>query len=275
MKDTGRAKSATASFAAIAAIIAIGASAASAQKSNDPSIPFAKFAESLGLQTEFSADMETQLIGIPVKTRILRSGDNSRTDSSIAFTNVKTSKIQTVKDGTVSGFTLYHATKKYVVLPSQPVPDTVRETVVTDLGTEIHNGEECAKKRITVINERSSLIEMLFSPSQQNMPVKMTVGLAQYKPDETEPTDSVTLMTATFNNYDFTKPDASAFTIPADFTQAANEKEALQYDAAMDELKANIAAIEAAKAELKAKKEEEAAKTSTQIPFPETPVNNK
>jgi hypothetical protein len=63
-------------------------------------------------------------------------------------------------------------------------------------------------------------MEILFSPKNKNMPVKATMV-----PDpKQQPAMNVVVL---YKNYDFKKPAKDIFAIPAGYTKAANDQEAM------------------------------------------------
>jgi len=205
-----------------ASIAAIAFTTSAQQAQNEPQNALMKYAKELGLQTVYSADMDMQVMGMAMAAKVWHDGDKSRAETTVPILNVKTVAIQTTKDGKPASYTLFPATKKYVVQPQQTAAaEAAADVVITDLGKEAYNGEQCVKKRMVVKGDESTTMDILFSPSKKNMPVKMTSAMGSADPAE----NAVAVIL--FKNYNFAKPDAALFTIPAGYTEAANMQEAM------------------------------------------------
>jgi len=179
-------------------------------------------AKELGLQTVWSADMGIHAMGAVINGKIWRDGEKSRVDTTVPVLNMKMSAIQTTRGNERVAYTLFHASKKYVVKPvgADAGTATDKRIVITELGREDYNGESCVKKRLHIEDDESGSTVILFSPANKNMPVKMTPEMAGDAGD----IGAVVV----FSNYSFAKPGADVFTVPADYTEAANEQEAMR-----------------------------------------------
>ena len=211
-------------FVSVLVVSAVTVLTVSAQTGNSEH-PFLKFSNELNLQTVYSVDMNINMMGISVASKTYQDGEKSRYESVIPILNIKTTTIQTMKDGELIAYILFPASRKYLIQTSDEASESAEapEYTVTDLGTEVFNDERCNKKRIVIKGDESSTIDILFSPKQRNMPVKMTTGLnGDAKSDE----ESVVAVMA-FTDYVFEKPDASLFTIPKDYTEAVTMEEAM------------------------------------------------
>ena len=224
-------------------VVATTLTAAHAQKTEGQN-PFLKLAKEFDLQTAYTVDMTMQVSGIAVMNKIYQNGEQSRFDTTIPFLNSKMSTIQTTKDGESSAIILVHHTKKYVVQKATGEPsETDAEITITDMGTETYNGEKCTKKRIVIQNDASSTMDILFSPKNKKMPVKITATAN----DAAQDGKDAAVVEMIFTNYDFTKPAATLFAIPADYAEAATMEEAMGADGGlMGMLGAMAAASDAA-----------------------------
>ena len=205
-------------FVSVIVVSAVAVFTASAKMENSQH-PLLKYMKELDLPTVYSGDMSTTVMGITTATKVYQDGDSSRTETVIPVLNTKIVTIATTKDGEPIAYMLFPASKKYVVQKPDANSGVADESeiVMADLGTEEFNGEKCNKKRLTKKGEDSTVWDILFSPKQKNMPVKITA--------EVDGENAVVVMT--FTDYVFKKPDAALFTVPADYTEAETMEEAM------------------------------------------------
>ena len=210
-------------LAAAFGAIATGAGAQNAQPKNEPHNALIRHAKELGLQTTWSADMTITAMSLALTGKIWQDGETSRVDTTMPVLNMKLSVIQTTRDGKPVSISLFHASKKYVVKPRTETTGAADagSLVITDLGKEKFNNEDCVKKRLSTKDNAETASIVLFAPSQKNMPVKMTMETVPGQGEDAR-------AEVTFTNYDFKKPGADVFAIPAGYTEAANEQEALR-----------------------------------------------
>lgn len=216
-----------------------GAAPAPAQgpdSSQGASQPWMQFEKELGLQTTYSVDMEMQVMGMTMNSRTVRSGGKTRTEMTMPFMNLKMVALELPKDGQTVSYALFPDKKKYVANDEDPQMRAAMAAAksaaaanppqIEELGTEAYNGENCIKRRVTMVQQgmRSEMI-MLFSPKQKNMPVKMTMNATvPTNPGQPGmPIQSVIL----FKNYDFATPADSLFAIPADYAKAASMQQVM------------------------------------------------
>lgn len=197
--------------------------------SQSASQPWMQFEKELGLQTTYSVDMTMQTMGMNMDMRTVRSGGKTRTEMTIPFMNLKMVGLEMPKDGKTAAYSLFPDKKKYVVNDEDPqvraamaaakADAAAQPPQIEELGTETYEGEACIKRRVTMVQQGiRSVMVMLFSPKQKNMPVKMTMNATvPTGPGQPPmPVQSVIL----FKNYDFSAPADSLFAIPADYVQA-------------------------------------------------------
>jgi len=182
---------------------------------------FHKYEKELNLQTVYSVDMSIDAMGMTMTSKVYKDGDNARSESVIPILNIKTVTLETLKDGEVITHILFPASKKYVVQKQEEGASAgaADDITITDMGTEVFNGEKCNKKRVVIKGDESATMDILFSPKQKNMPVKMTVNANDG--------EEGIVVVMTFTDYIFKKPDAALFTIPADYTEAKTMEEAM------------------------------------------------
>lgn len=186
-----------------------------AQEQQGATQPWMKFEKELGMQTTYTVDMEMQMMGMNMKSRTYRDGGKTRTEMVMPMLNIKTVAL----DIPGGSYSLFPEKKKYVV--NTEVQQALAATAaprVEELGTESYNGEDCIKRRVTMVQQGvAGEMIMLFSPRQKNMPVKITMNAVM----EGKPVQSVVL----FKNYDFSKPADGLFVLPSDYVRASGMQE--------------------------------------------------
>ena len=197
------------------------------QKGSDPQKMWLKFSKELGLQPRYSADMDIQAMGMNMISKIFHDGDKTRSEMTMPFMNIKMVSLQLMANGKPVNYTLFPDKKKYVFTPASAddAADTERlDYTLKDAGTEVYEGVTCKKRIMTVktANDGTQVMEMLFSPAQKNMPVKITATMQmQEKGKPVRTMNSVIL----FKNYTFGPQNASLFVVPKDYTQAKDMQE--------------------------------------------------
>ena len=200
------------------------------QQGQDAQQIWLKFEKELGLQRDFSVDMEIQTMGMTMPSKVYRTGDKTRSEMTLPFMSMKIVALQLTENGKTVNYSLFPDKKKYCVNP-EPAgsgADTEKmDYTLNDAGTEVYEGVTCKKSRMTVTlpDGGTQVMDMLFSPAQKNMPVKMTSN-AKIKTEPDQPPMAVTSVIL-FKDYRFGKPDASLFTIPKDYAQAKNMQEVM------------------------------------------------
>ena len=262
---------------AVVVMTAVFAFSQNAKQSGTPE-GFGKYAKQLGLQTTYSADMEMTAMGIPITAKIIQDGDKSRFETTAPVVNIKTVSVTETQNGTTKGFTLYPSISKYVEKTPLTAADgaAAPEMTITDLGTETFNGEKCNKIRVVAKNDEAAKVDILLSPANKNMPVKMTVNMSV--PDDSGKANNTQFATITYKNYDFKKPAANLFVIPGDYARAESEdaamREAMTKDGGGNPFAGLMAMAAAAEAAAKAADdddEEEDEKPVTRRPATRTP----
>ena len=187
-----------------------------------------KFEKELGLQARYSVDMEVQAMGMTMPSKIYRLDKQTRTEMTLPFMNLRMVILQLEENGKSVSYSLFPDKKKYCV--NDPAGEAAEKTPaykVTDLGTETYEGATCKKRRLTVTLQDGGTqdMDMLFSPAQKNMPVKMTATIkTQAEPGQAPATVTSTTL---FKNYRFAAPAASLFALPKDYTKAASMQEVM------------------------------------------------
>ena len=187
-----------------------------------------KFEKELGLQTRYTVDMEIQAMGMTMPSKMYRTEGKMRSDMTLPVMAMRMVALELTENGKTVHYSLFPDKKKYCLLPEDDEaaeagkkPDFKLE----DVGTEVYEGVTCKKRRMTVKlgDEGDQVMDMLFSPAQKNMPVKMTAS-ATFKTEPGQPPMTITSVVL-FKNYLFGAPDAALFKIPKDYTQAKDMQE--------------------------------------------------
>jgi hypothetical protein len=189
-----------------------------------------KFEKELGLQTRYSADMEIQTMGMNMPCKVYRTEGKTRSEMTMPFMNMRMVALQLPVNGKTVSYSLFPDKKKYCIKPEEEAAEaagTVKppQVKMEELGTEVYEGVTCKKRRMTVTSADGTVnvMTLLFSPAQKDMPVKIDSQVTVVPEPGAEPmtVTSVVLI----KNYEFGAPAASLFTIPKDYTQAANMSE--------------------------------------------------
>jgi len=200
------------------------------QQGQDAQQIWLKFEKELGLQRDFSVDMDIQTMGMTMPSKVYRTGDKTRSEMTLPFMSMKIVALQLTENGKAVNYSLFPDKKKYCVNPETAGGEADAEKMdytLNDAGTEVYEGVTCKKSRMTVKlpDGGTQVMDMLFSPAQKNMPVKMTSN-AKIKTEPDQPPMTITSVIL-FKNYRFGKPDAALFTIPKDYVKAANMQEVM------------------------------------------------
>ncbi|HRR33700.1 MAG TPA: hypothetical protein P5026_06360 [Kiritimatiellia bacterium] len=198
------------------------------QKGSDPQQIWLKFEKELGLQQSYAADMEIQAMGMNMTSTVYRDGNKSRTEMTVPFMNMKMVALQLTENGKMTGYTLFPDKKKYCVTPEEDLAaDGNLDYTLKDAGSEVFEGVTCKKRRLTVKipDQGTQVMDILFSPKQKDMPVKMTANTQMKTEQGAEPMTMTTVIL--FKNYRFGPQPAALFTIPKDYTKAKDMQEVM------------------------------------------------
>ena len=215
-------------------LFCLAASTLFAQGKNKQAVQGAEFwrnlEKSCGLQTQFSVDMSIEAMGMSMACKLYRHSDKTRTEMTLPFMNLRMAALETKVNGKDVHYSLFPDKKKYVI-ETDEAPETEADAKVafkvTEAGTETFEGVSCTKRHVNMTSStgESQEMDMLFSPAQKNMPVKMTA--ASKPPAEPGETPMTITSVILFKNYQFAAPSAALFAIPADYTQAASMAEVM------------------------------------------------
>lgn len=184
-----------------------------------------KIEKELGLQTRYSVDMEIQAMGMVMPSKTYRLGTQMRTETTMPLMNLRLVALEIEENGKPVSYSLFPDKKKYCVNTDEQEASGTPGFKIAEAGTEVYEGVTCKKRHITVTPKDAPAqeMDMLFSPAQKNMPVKMT-ATAKVETEPGQPPMELTSVVL-FKNYQFKAPDASLFTIPKDYTQAKDMNE--------------------------------------------------
>jgi hypothetical protein len=183
----------------------------------------------MGLQTRYSVDMEIQAMGMVMPSKTYRLDTKTRSETTMPMMNLRMVNLELEEKGKRVSYSLFPDKKKYCLNEDAGEGDADQDPAykITEEGTEMFEGVTCKKRRVTVSPKEGPAQEMvmLFSPAQKNMPVKMT-ATAKVETEPGQPPMEITSVVL-FKNYLFASPAASLFTIPKDYTRAADMNEIL------------------------------------------------
>lgn len=189
-----------------------------------------KMDKACGLQPQFSVDMTIEAMGMSMPSKLYRLNEKTRTEMTLPMMNLRMAALELPQNGQNVHYALFPDQKKYVIQKdrgSGPSSGDNAKFEITEAGTEEYEGVVCKKRHLSMTLESGEHqeMDMLFSPAQKNMPVKMTATVKHaVSPDE--PPMTITSVIR-FSNYQFAAPAATLFTLPSDYTQAASMAEVM------------------------------------------------
>ena len=190
-----------------------------------------KYEKELGLQTRYAVDMEMQSMGMIMQTKVFRLDGKTRSEMTLPFMNMPMVALELTVNGKPVHYSLFPDKKKYCIAPA-PDADAASDTAKTsykleEAGTEVYEGVTCKKRIMTLALQdgTTSVMTMLTSPAQKNMTVKIDAQTNVTPEPGAKPVAIASVLL--FKNYRFEAPDAGLFSIPKDYTQAANMAEVM------------------------------------------------
>ncbi len=198
------------------------------QKGSDPQQIWMKFEKELGLQQRYAADMEIQAMGMTMTSTVHHDIGKTRTEMTLPFMNMRMVALQLTENEKMTGYTLFPDKKKYCVTPDEELDaDGDMDYSLTDQGTEVFEGVTCKKRRMTVKipDQGTQILDILFSPKQKNMPVKMTANAQIRMEQGAEPTTMTSVIL--FKNYRFGPQPATLFAVPKDYAKVKDMQEVM------------------------------------------------
>ena len=190
-----------------------------------------KYEKELGLQTRYAVDMEMQSMGMIMQTKMFRLDGKSRSEMTLPFMNMPMVALELPVNGKPVHYSLFPDKKKYCIAPESEAAaanDAAKPSYkLEEAGTEVYEGVACKKRimTLTLSDGTTSVMTMLTSPAQKNMPVKIDAQTNVTPEPGAKPVAIASVLL--FKNYRFEAPDAGLFSIPKDYTQAANMAEVM------------------------------------------------
>jgi len=221
-------------FAALLGLLSLSAATLFAQgpkQQKNGSDYWHKIEKLMGAQTRYSVDMEMQAMGMSMVSKTYRLDNRTRTETTMPFMNLRMVMLELEENGKNVSYSLFPDKKKYCVDPEddgdQDAASGNPDFKVTEAGTEVFEGIVCKKRHVTMKDPdgASQEIDILVSPKQKNMPVKMT-ATSQVEAEPGQPPMTI-VSVVLFKNYVFGAPAASLFVIPKDYTRAASMSEVM------------------------------------------------
>ena len=171
-----------------------------------------KVQEKLSPVQEYSVTMVMEAEGQAMTSKMFKAGKKVRMEVSMQGMQAITLVDPEADGGKGASYMLMPMMKTYMKTPLPPeaaakADDDKADVKIDELGKEDVDGVSCVKRRVTVTvttDGKAVTMTMWSSPKAKDMPVKVSM---------TEPA----AMTILFKDYDFTKPAADLFTIPADY----------------------------------------------------------
>lgn len=217
--------STTRSLAVFCLLMAGVAASASAQSLTASQVA-KQLQKDFGLQTTYSVDMVVQTGETNVISRMICKDDKCRTEMNNFMFNKKLVTLQISEDNKILFYHVFPDQKKYTVEEMSKALQVATMPRIEELGTETYEGVVCIKRRITDVRENyRNETTTLFSPEQKNMPVKSTTVVTHSSPPSSLAHEVQNVMV--YQNYDFSTPDDSLFTIPADYVKASSMQECM------------------------------------------------
>ena len=194
-----------------AAVAVFAASLAQAQGAGMNAL-WMKVQDKLTPVHEYSATMGVEAGGRAMSSKVFKSGQKMRTEIAAEGMQIVIIVDPETEDGKGVGYTLMPMMKMYTKLPLPPeaftkADDDKMEVKVEELGKEDVGGQSCDKRRVTATEDGKTYTMLVWnSPAAKNMPVKIEV--------QDGPGGKAVI---TFKDYDFKKPAADLFTVPAGY----------------------------------------------------------
>jgi len=170
-----------------------------------------KFQDKLNPVQDYSVTMVMDMGQQAMTSKMYKLGKKMRTEMNQQGFQAISIVDPEADNGKGAAFTLMPMMKTYMKVPisadaAAKADDDKVDIKIDELGKEDVDGVSCAKRRatITLSNGKSLVIMLWTSPKAKDMPVKV------------EMTDPVKA-TIRYKDYDFTKPSADLFTLPADY----------------------------------------------------------
>ena len=157
---------------------------------------------------DYSVTMLMDAGGQTISTKTFKLGKKMRVEIAQQGFQMVTLLDPDADDGKGAAYVLMPMMKTYMKQPAPPAATAPADNVdiqTEELGKEDVDGVPCDKRRVTITdNGTTYTITLWASPKDKDMPVKMEMA---------EPNKVI----IRYKDYDFTKPAADLFTLPADY----------------------------------------------------------
>ena len=160
---------------------------------------------------DYSVTMTMDAGGRTLENKTIKLGKKMRMEIAQSDLQIVSIVDPEADDGKGVAYALRPTMKTYTKLPIPPgafasalaKAEDIKDSVKIEVrGKEDVDGVPCDKRSVTITdNDKPFTITQWTSPQNKNMPVKMTI-------DD---------MVIRYKDYDFTKPSADLFTVPADY----------------------------------------------------------
>ncbi|OPZ25021.1 MAG: hypothetical protein BWZ02_02637 [Lentisphaerae bacterium ADurb.BinA184] len=226
--------------------------------------PMGRLQSAMGWIRDYSVTVETTLpdaAGTTHASRMAQLAGKTRMDMAmpgmgeVAILHLPEQKDRNGNPGV--SYILFPATKTYVETPrpqgNQGAAVTKEQMTIEELGKETLDAMVCDKRRIQVTDPETKQVHSTLvwtSPAVKNMPVKLETGEGGQR------------VVVRFRDYEFGKPDAALFVLPADYT-VNTMMQVMMGQGAAGQAKAAEAAQEAGETAAGAQAAEEGAATGT------------
>jgi len=167
-----------------------------------------KYQDKLSPVKDYTVTTVMEVEGQAVTSKMFKLGQKVRMEIAMQGMQSVTLLDPEADGGKGASYVLMPMMKTYMKMPVPPDAAAKADDAdvkIEELGKEDVDGVACSKRRVTITdNGRAMVMTLWSSPKAKDMPVKMEM---------TEPTRVV----IKFKDYDFTKPAADLFTLPADY----------------------------------------------------------
>jgi hypothetical protein len=170
-----------------------------------------KYFEQIGMPKEFAANVEMQSQGMTMASKMAVKGEKSRME----MTSGPMGQMVIISDRPAKKtYMLFPASKSYMEMPVMEKKDDKageKKVTVKELGDEQKEGQQCAKRLITIAGEG------------QEPATEITVWIAKdiKLPVRLETSTGGQMMAMVYKDYDLKSPDDALFQVPADYKKQA------------------------------------------------------
>jgi len=168
-----------------------------------------KFQDKLTPVKEYSATLVMEVSGQTITSKMFQSGKKTRTEIATQGMQIISITDPEADDGKGAMYMLMPVMKTYTKMPfpadAAGQADKEPDIKIEEIGKEDVDGVSCDKRRVTITADgKEQVMTMWLSAAAKNMPVKMEMA-------------APTAVVIKYKDYDFKKPSADLFTVPADY----------------------------------------------------------